>query len=981
MTQSSAPVTATIAEPIRPPQRPLPGLRRGPILRGRTWTRLPGLLVGLADLALKRLWHHPGLTLLALFGIALAVGLVTSAGFFAQAVDAVILRQELDELSRMTGRPAFSTRVYFFPSPRRPMPLEAAEQAGHHVAETLSAEVGLSLKHTGLQVESGSLMLMTQPDDTRWAGERKHLGSVNLVYVAGIRDHMEIMAGDPLDEGASGEVLDVWMHTYLAEKMGVHVGERFEVAVTLNDAPIPVQVKGIWRARDPQDPYWFNNPDMGLRESLLVRRQDYIARVQPIIPSGTRFAAWHIILDERQVLPDKARQYAAGLQRGLAVINKYLPDARLDMSPLGPLENFVQRQTTLTTIMLAFNVPAFGFLLYFLALTSAIIARWQRRETAILVSRGMGVSGVLGLTLIEELLLCLVGLPLGIGLGLGIARLMGYADSFLSFTRARPPLPVSLHGINLVLTLSALGVALASRLWPAAAAARQSAVEQEREHARPMRSPFWHRYYLDALLVLPTAYAYQQLLDKGTLALLVRDRPEDLYRDPLLILVPALFILTATLMSMRVFPLLMWLMDRLASVAPWIVPHLALRQLGRQSHSYVNPLLLVITSLALGIYTLSMAASLDQWLIDRMYYRVGADIVFEPALPRRNDGPTEPAAGAEWIPLPNEFLDLPGVQAVTRVGDYRAEIWVGTGNSLRGRFLAIDRLDFPRVAWFRDDLADEPLGGLMNRLAISPENILVSEQFLRENHLQVGDRLTIGVRLDELTKVSSTFVIAGTYRYFPTVYEDQVVVIGNLEHLFSFFGATFPHQIWLRVVEGTDGKALLAAVLKKGVEATRPEDARALITEEQAKMERVGVFGTLSVGFLAAAMMAAMGLLLYSYASLRERLYRFAVLRAIGLLRRQIVGQVVLEYSALTAYGAVAAIVIGSFASQLFIPFFRITGERGGPLPPLLPVIAQDRIVPLAVAFSGAMILMELAVVAVALYRRLFEVVRMGDQG
>ncbi len=980
MTQPPTPVTTGIAEPVRSPQRPFPGVRYSRPLSDRTLARLPGLLAGLVGLSLKRLGHHPGITLLALFGIALAVGLVTSAGFFAQAVDTVILRQELDKLSQMTGRPAFSTRVYFFPSPRKPMTLEAAEQMGYHVADTLSSEVGLPLKHTGLQVESGSLMLAAQPDDTRWAGERKYLGNINLVYVAGIRDHMEIIAGDPLDEGASGETLDVWMHAYLAEKMGIHVGEKFNVAATLNDVPIPVQIRGIWRARDPKAPYWFNNPDIGLRESLLVRRQDYIARVQPTVPSGTRFAAWHIILDERKVLPANARQYASGLQRGLAVINKYLPDAKLDMSPLEPLEKFVQRQTTLTTTILAFNVPAFGFLLYFLILTSAIIARWQRRETAILVSRGMGASGVLGFTLVEELLLFFAGFPLGIGLGLWIARLMGYTDSFLSFTTARPPLPVSLHGMNLVLTLSSLGVALVSRLWPAAAAARQSVVEQEREHTRPIRSPFWHRYYLDAMLILPTAYAYQQLLDKGTLAMLVQDRPEDLYRDPLLILVPALFILTATLISMRIFPVVMWLMDRLASATPWIVPHLALRQLGRQSQSYVNPMLLVITSLALGIYTLSMAASLDQWLIDRMYYRVGADVAFEPALPQRDNGPAEPAAGAEWIPLPGEFLDLPGVQAVTRVGDYRAEIRVGTGNSIRGRFLAIDRLDFPRVAWFRDDLADEPLGGLMNRLAAAPENILVSEQFLRENHLQIGDRLTIGVRLDDLTKVSSTFIVAGTYRYFPTVYEDQITVIGNLEHLFSFFGATFPHQIWLRVAEGTDGKTLLAAVPKKGVEAVRQRDARALIAEEQARMERVGVFGTLSVGFLAAAIMAAMGLLLYSYASLRERLYRFAVLRAVGLLRRQIVGQVILEYSTLTAYGAVAAVVIGSLASQLFIPFFRITSERGVPLPPLLPVIAQDRIVPLAVAFASAMVLMELAVVAVALYRRLFEVVRMGDQ-
>ena len=40
--------------------------------------------------------------------------------------------------------------------------------------------------------------------------------------------------------------------------------------------------------------------------------------------------------------------------------------------------------------------------------------------------------------------------------------------------------------------------------------------------------------------------------------------------------------------------------------------------------------LLVIVSLALGVYTLSMAASLDKWLVDRMYYRVGTDLTFTP---------------------------------------------------------------------------------------------------------------------------------------------------------------------------------------------------------------------------------------------------------------------------------------------------------------------------------------------------------------
>jgi ABC-type antimicrobial peptide transport system permease subunit len=153
-------------------------------------------------------------------------------------------------------------------------------------------------------------------------------------------------------------------------------------------------------------------------------------------------------------------------------------------------------------------------------------------------------------------------------------------------------------------------------------------------------------------------------------------------------------------------------------------------------------------------------------------------------------------------------------------------------------------------------------------------------------------------------------------------------------------------------------------------------DTQSLIAEEEAKTERVGVFGTLSVAFLAAVAMAGIGLTIYSYASLQERLYRFAVLRAMGMGRPKIVAEVFLEYVFLTAFGAAAGALIGIFASELFVPFFRVTGEQGIPLPPLLPIIAQQDVRYLVAIFSGVMILMELLVIARALSWRHFVALR-----
>ncbi len=938
----------------------------------------------LAVLVLKRQWHHPGLTLLALLGVVLAVGLVANASCFSEAAAQLILNQRLAAFSRMTGRPAFSIAAYTFPSARKPMSLEAAEQAAGHVADTLASEVGLPLERVGVEVRSGGLMLQSREGSDLYGQERSFLGTVALAYIAGVEDHMRLIAGEPLDTGASAEALDVWVHTRLAETMGLSVGDELQVGVTMVSPAVPIRVRGIWQADDLQDAFWFSNPDSALKDVLLVRRQDYIAFVEPMLPSKSGSVYWYVVMDQRRVTPASAPLHIAGFERGLKIVNQYLPDVRLNSPPLEPLKEFMGRETTLLTLLLSFNLPAFGFLLCFLFLTSVMIARWQQRDTAVLVSRGASLGSILSLTAIEQLLLFVVGFPIGVGFGMALTLAMGYTSSFLSFT-PRPPMPVSLRGVDVRLAVAALGVTLCVRLWSAARAARHSVIQLEREQARPVRPPFWYRYYLDLLLVFPTVYAYHQLSRRGTLAMLVQDRPEDLYRDPLLVLVPGLFIVTASLLALRLFPLMMRVVDGVAGMLPWITPHLALRQLSRHSAGYINPLLLITVSLALGVYTLSLAASLDRWLVDRMYYRVGADLAFEPALPTTGGAATGPEAAAAagdagptsgvWIPLPFEFLKLPGVVAAARVGDYPMEVMFTAGDSVGGRFLAIDRLDFPSVAWFRADLAQEPLGALMNYLALSPDGILVSRQFLSQHAVRVGDKIRLSVVVAPGVRITEMFTVVGTFEHFPTVYE-EVAAVGNLERLADIMGLPPLHAIWLRTQEGTDGQAVFAAIPRMGIRPASPMDARALIAEEQAKVERVGVFGTLSVGFLAAVTMAGMGLLLYSYASLRGRLFSLAVLRAIGLNLRQVVLQVTLEYTLLTISGAAIGALIGVAASRFFAPFFTVTGEAGAPLPPLIPVVARQDVVYLVLAFVAVMVLLGVLVIARAFSRRHFDLLR-----
>jgi hypothetical protein len=265
------------------------------------------------------------------------------------------------------------------------------------------------------------------------------------------------------------------------------------------------------------------------------------------------------------------------------------------------------------------------------------------------------------------------------------------------------------------------------------------------------------------------------------------------------------------------------------------------------------------------------------------------------------------------------------------------------------------------------------MGGLMNLLAQQQDAILVPEAVLEAGNLQVGDQMRIAISLESTVSMEAVFTIAGSYTYFPTVYEDSPTAIGNLEYLSYTYGMPVPESIWLKLKPDGDGAEILRIVRDgMGIEPVGGRDTVGLIAAERAKTERVGVFGTLSIGFLASAVMAFSGLLINTYASLSDRLYRFTILYAIGLQRRQILGQVLMEYLFLTAYGAAAGALIGSQVSRFFAPFFRITGAQEIVRPPLIPIIARAQITDMAMAFAVIMILLELGVIGSALYRRFF---------
>lgn len=950
---------------------------------------LSNLLV-IVSLATKRLITHIALVACVAVGLVAAVALVSGLPLYADAVNYRLFHEQLrsNDLSRYY-RPPFAFMWRRIGAWHGAVDWETYQPVDAYLTEQAPGALGLPLIQAMRHVKTDNLGLFPGPgnDLSHYYG-RKSLSWVSLGFISDLEPHIQLLEGAMPRVASPGHPVEVLVSQTLADKLGLQVGEDYLVfrsGAGRDQVQLPVRVAGVWRAANPADPYWFYAPQ-AFDEVLLIPEASFTGVVAPAMKDEVYLALWYLICDGSGVRTADVPSLLARVATVQATAASILSHTSLDASPVDALRKYRQATQRLTILLAVFSVPALGLLLYFIALVSGMVVRRGQNEIAVLRSRGASRVQIVGLYLLEGGLLGLVALAVGPLASQATATLVGQARSFLDFSGGSS-LPVVTSTSSLGFAALAVVLAILTSVLPALGAARHTVVSYKQEVARALGRPWWQRYLVDFLLLIPPAYGYYQLQRRGTITLLGRGLGGDPFENPLLFLVPALACFALALVFIRIFPrvteALAWLVARL----PGVSLLLALRHLARTPGAYTGPLLLLILTLSLAAFTASMAVTLDHHLSDQVYYQVGADLSLA-ELGESTEVPQEPGAprparpeseGPKWLFLPvSEHLLVPGVRAAARVGDYAATARLGD-RPVAGRFLGVDRVDFPQVAFWRWDFADQPLGGLVNALALDAASLLVSRGFLAQHGLGLGDRLILTVDVfGERRQIA--FNVAGVLDLFPTHYpEDGPLFVGNLDYIFEQIGGQYPYDVWLSIAEDADPATVVQGVRVLGFRVVSADDARARILAEQRRPERQGLFGFLTVGFVAAALVTVLGFLLFAVLSFQRRFIELGVLRAVGLSRGQMTVFLAVEQATLIGMGLLVGTGLGVLASQLFIPFLQVGAGKAATTPPFIVRIAWPEIITIYGLFAAMFALAVLAMGLLLARMRLFEAVKLGE--
>ena len=591
---------------------------------------------------------------------------------------------------------------------------------------------------------------LTDPGNEQAAGDDNARGF--FWFLDGIESHVTTLPGGempvevarPRGDGEP-QVIEALIPQEAAVLFNVGVGDRMSAVPHWVDVTpyASVVVSGIYVRTDPKDPIWrlydriFDSFASGSFRSMpfLLSEESFLNTLGGAFEDMDSSYGWLLSVDSSRLNAGNSTytlETIVGTRQGLSgTLLSYRQITELDQA----LQDYDRRLLFSKLQMFVVLILIAVVVLYYVVTLSSLVAEQRKAEIGLLQGRGATERQILTVFVLEGATIAAIAMILAPFLAAAAVTLLGYTPAFSDLSGGTR-LPITMTRGAFI--MSALGglLSFAALMIPAFQMSRATVSQGRREAARPSRLSIFQRYYLDVMLLIVSIVLFRQLSEQGSLA--ARDLLGDVVVNQLLLAVPALILVAAAIVLLRLFPLVMTLASR--ALAPYLPPGivLGLWQMSRNPTHYARLALLLILMAGLGIFTASFGGTLQRSFEERVRYESGADIRLT-RLTLNSRGPTmplaEPYEAIEGVAAAAPVLRQPGTDLSTQFGESSFEA------------LSVDSSRFANVAWFRDDFAGRPLPELMDAIG--------------------GHELAIGIPVPETAR--SMQVRLRSDREYPTV--------------------------------------------------------------------------------------------------------------------------------------------------------------------------------------------------------------------
>ncbi len=658
-------------------------------------------------IAVRRLNGNRRLMTAVAIGVVLAVALMASTSIYRNALQDLGLQTDLRRISDAD----LDVRV-----------LNAAHGLSHGLAEesfdTIDRRLRIPEAYLADVKHSLTSATFFMTDVGGVPPEEDPRDRARVLWFEGVQEHIELVDGqwpDPAPPATpdAPPTIDVAIGLAAAEAGGLALGDRRDIHASWRDDADPIQIRivGFVRPLDYTERYWgvrrdhfqvpeektdafaFFAPRATLIDAMAGYMQELRARLEVY---GT--------VDRSAFVADEAGLAAIRFRAAFEAIAKEIDRARVETEIVTVLSDYETKEFFSSIPLLVLTLQIVGIVLFYLVLVSTMVVERQSAEVALLKSRGAGLGHIMSISTLEGLLL--VGLALGVGpiVAREAIAFLGYSPAFEGLTGGAR-LSVELTGE--VYIWAAVGAALSfiALIWPAWRSNRATVVHFARSTSRPQDKPIFQRYYLDLVVVGVGALLFFQLQESGSLV--TEDLFGGLQQDPLLLIAPAVFVVTVAVLFLRLFPLLLSAFGGIARVLGGASLQMVLWHLTRAPVQPGRLALLLIMATSLGMFGGTFGATLDKSFDDRAAYQSGAQLRLADLR----------SSGASVDMLKEDLADAPGIANASYVARQNASFSRGALDVTDATVLGVDPESFNDVLWYREDFSLDDISELVSRVA------------------------------------------------------------------------------------------------------------------------------------------------------------------------------------------------------------------------------------------------------------------------
>ena len=506
--------------------------------------------------------------------------------------------------------------------------------------------------------------------------------SLTVLFRDGATDHLPFRGEPPRGPG------EIALPSGIARLLGVDLGDTV-TAVGPTGEQAELTLVGRFEPPDREDPFWFGDqtpfppPDSTELSPALMDRAGYL-EVAPGLGVTSEYV-WDVYLDLVGVPFVRAERIPQEIERISDELRATPEFTQLQVSTgLDTLITLVRQRVEdlrVPIFLVVFQIGAVT--LAILAGVGSLVLSRQSFELAVLRSRGFSGGKLLAAQGVQAVFTAIVAYPLGLLLGMALAKLASNANG--------PSLPGVLFPIGLstfALALGAIGALIGgiTLILLSLPHVRRTILEERRLLSREDR-PLISRVPVE-LFVLPVAlFTFVELRGTAVQSTSARDQ-----LDPLVLLTPTLLIFALSFLALR---LLLWVLrrlDRPVARTKSLPTYLATRRLSRSPGTSFATSLLLVLAVGLLIVSTSYRAIVLRNHEDTAHQQVGADWNVQIAVP------DDPLIAARSVP--------PDAVAVVR----SQPVFELPGSfTLTPSVIAVDPERYATGGWWRSDYSTTPL--------------------------------------------------------------------------------------------------------------------------------------------------------------------------------------------------------------------------------------------------------------------------------